>query len=331
MWKILKHPIDLASFILGLSPSNRPFFVHFESTLQCNMRCWFCNVWRHNPFPVEASTELFKKRLDEAWSLGCRLISFTGGEPLMRSDIGELVKHSLDLGFYTGLVTNGLLIDSNLENLQGLDMLAISFTFDEDNYNSSRGVNAFSKVERNILLAKDEGLKPVIFCTLDQESLKHLCKTVAFAKANELILYLNLVSELPRESVDEANWSKVKVKGVEVLHRIRETKKSYSGVRFNDYYLSRSKGIEDYLRCQAARTVVALKPDASVSLPCMIHSVVNSGGRPLKEFWESEVARDSRRLCGRYSFCDGCDVSCMYVASLVGHPFQIAKWLKETI
>jgi len=249
----------------------------------------------------------------------------------MRSDIGELVKHSLDLGFYTGLVTNGLLIDSNLENLQGLDMLAISFTFDEDNYNSSRGVNAFSKVERNILLAKDEGLKPVIFCTLDQESLKHLCKTVAFAKANELILYLNLVSELPRESVDEANWSKVKVKGVEVLHRIRETKKSYSGVRFNDYYLSRSKGIEDYLRCQAARTVVALKPDASVSLPCMIHSVVNSGGRPLKEFWESEVARDSRRLCGRYSFCDGCDVSCMYVASLVGHPFQIAKWLKETI
>lgn len=334
MWKILKRPLDLASFIFGFSPENRPFFVHFEPTLRCNMRCWFCNVWRHNPFPVEASTEVFKRRLEEAWDMGCRLVSFTGGEPLMRSDIGELVKHSLDLGFYVGLVTNGLLIDVNLENLQGLDTLAVSFTFDEDNYNNSRGVNAFSKVKRNILLAKDSGLKPDIYCTLDQKSMKNLYKTIAFAKDNGLRLHLNLVSELPREGTDKINWPEVKIKEAdETLDKIREAKKSYSGIRFNDYYLSRGKGksIEDYLRCQAARTVVALKPDASISLPCAFHSVLNSGERPLLEFWGSEEARDSRRLCGGYSFCDGCDVSCMYVASLIGHPFQTAKWLTEVI
>ena len=45
-------------------------------------------------FPNEASTLEFKKKLLECWDLGCLVVSYTGGEPLLREDIEELLEFS---------------------------------------------------------------------------------------------------------------------------------------------------------------------------------------------------------------------------------------------
>ena len=109
-------------------------------------------------------------------------------------------------------------------------------------------------------------------------------------------------------------------------------KKLYPKVKFSSFFLSRRKGytINDYVgRCQAARTTVSLKPNGTISLPCLLHTAANSDNAPLREFWRSDEAKQTREKCGRYGFCEKCDVICMYEASLIGHPIQIARWLSE--
>ena len=321
------NPLDLVSFATGLSSQTRPFFVHFECTYRCNMRCGFCNIWRSNPYPFEAPTVTFIDRLTECWDIGCRLVSFTGGEPLLRNDIGELVKHSKNLGFYTGLVTNGFFLHKHLANLRGLDYLAVSFSYNEAAFNTSKGAKTFRQVKSNILNAQTAGLNPHLFCTIDYLTYPHLEETVEFSEKHGLEMHVNPVSEIPREKVNEVEWNEIGASNLMV-----NIKKLYPKVKFSSFFLSRKNGytINDYVgRCQAARTTVALKPDGTISLPCLLQTVANSGATPLREFWKSDEAKRIRESCGRYRFCEKCNVICMYEASLIGHPMQIFRWLSD--
>jgi len=124
------------------------------------MKCTFCNVWRKNFFEVEATTLDLKRRLFECWDLGSLVASFTGGEPLLRKDIGQLLKFSSkDIGFFTGLVTNGILLDKNIDVLSKYtDFLAVSFDVNhKEVFNRTRGVDAFDIVKKNIKNAKKLG------------------------------------------------------------------------------------------------------------------------------------------------------------------------------
>ncbi len=305
----------------------------FEVTFRCDLRCEFCNIWKCGLYPNEASTEKFKTRLRESWELGCRLISISGGEPLLRSDISKLVEYSLELGFYVQLVTNGTILDKYLDNLKGLDFLAVSFTYDENAYNGSRGAKAFRKVRDNIVKATDAGLKPRIFCVLTDETLDHAEETVNFAKDLGIEVHFNSVDITPREGYDDIDYSAVRAESERVLKTLRELRKSYSGVRFNEPLLKMNAhgGFNEHVGCKTAQTVVSLKPDASVSLPCFIYTVTSSGDSSLKEFWRSKTAASVRSKCGHFKFCKWCKLNCMYAPSLFGHPFYVFKWLKNMV
>jgi len=74
--------------------------------------------------------------------LGCLVISYTGGEPLLREDIEELLEFSnKKIGFYTGLVTNGLLLDKKINEISKYtDFLAVSFDVNDKKHLTRLGV-----------------------------------------------------------------------------------------------------------------------------------------------------------------------------------------------
>ena len=95
-----------------------PLFVNFECTYRCNMQCSFCNIWKKDDLKNEATTQELENKLIECWDLGCSIIGVTGGEPLLREDIGKLLKFSSrKLGLITGLVTNGILLDKKINEI----------------------------------------------------------------------------------------------------------------------------------------------------------------------------------------------------------------------
>ena len=81
----------ILSHLFGI---RRPSAMTFAVTYRCQCRCIHCSAANHlKPEMEELSTEEAKKLIDDSLKLGVIIIAFTGGEPLLRKDIYELIAH----------------------------------------------------------------------------------------------------------------------------------------------------------------------------------------------------------------------------------------------
>ncbi|HKR48997.1 MAG TPA: pyrroloquinoline quinone biosynthesis protein PqqE [Pseudonocardiaceae bacterium] len=90
---------------------DRPLGLLAELTYRCPLHCPYCS----NPVAVPQAAELalpdWLRVLDEARQLGVLQLHLTGGEPLARPDLTQLVTRARNLGFYVNLVTSGVGLD----------------------------------------------------------------------------------------------------------------------------------------------------------------------------------------------------------------------------
>lgn len=91
-------------------------YLTFEVWPDCNMDCNFCfSSWREQYSKVDTQTA--KKTIEILNNQGLEAISFTGGEPLLRKDLPELIQYSKELGLTTVLTTNGILLERRLPKI----------------------------------------------------------------------------------------------------------------------------------------------------------------------------------------------------------------------
>jgi len=101
-----------------------------ELTYRCPLHCSYCaNPINLSDFRAELTTVDWCRLLDEARELGVLQVHFSGGEPMIRTDLAGIVAHAHELGMYTNLVTSG--IPSSPEDLAalaeaGLDHIQLS-------------------------------------------------------------------------------------------------------------------------------------------------------------------------------------------------------------
>jgi pyrroloquinoline quinone biosynthesis protein E len=116
-------------------PIPRPYSLLAEVTYRCPLHCPYCsNPLQLAPGAGELSTGDWKRVLDEASELGVLHVGFSGGEPLQRNDLAELVAAARSAGLYTNLITSSLGLNRRrAEELKqaGLDSIQISFQSDE--------------------------------------------------------------------------------------------------------------------------------------------------------------------------------------------------------
>lgn len=86
-----------------------PQTIDVNPTARCNLDCSFCWGPDHS-IPDGLDTEDWKRTIDFFSSRGTHSVVFTGGEPLLRPDIGELIKHGKDRDMRVTLSTNTLLL-----------------------------------------------------------------------------------------------------------------------------------------------------------------------------------------------------------------------------
>jgi PqqA peptide cyclase len=107
-----------------------PLALLAELTHRCPLRCPYCS----NPLDLQrASAELdtatWRRVFAEAAALGVLQVHFSGGEPLVRRDLVELVAHATKVGLYVNLITSGIRLDADrLDRLveAGLEHVQIS-------------------------------------------------------------------------------------------------------------------------------------------------------------------------------------------------------------
>jgi pyrroloquinoline quinone biosynthesis protein E len=96
-----------------------PLWLVVELTYKCPLKCpWCSNPVDFERYGDELSTEEWKSVLRQGRELGALQLGFTGGEPMLRRDLEELVAEAESLGYYTNLITSG--VGLNQERLRAL-------------------------------------------------------------------------------------------------------------------------------------------------------------------------------------------------------------------
>lgn len=134
---------------------DRPAVVLAALTHRCNLRCRYCGVW-HDPGP-EMDTATWASLLGEARRAGTVSVSFCGGEPLLRADLGDLVRRAARLGLRTSLTTNGWFVTERGDDLGPLDALTISLDGPEEVHDASRGPGSHRRALAAISWARSQG------------------------------------------------------------------------------------------------------------------------------------------------------------------------------
>src|SRR5438445_13816944 len=90
-----------------------PLALLAELTHRCPLRCPYCsNPLELSRASAELDTATWKRVLGEAADLGVLQVHFSGGEPLVRRDLAELVRHAAATGLYGNLITSGIRLDA---------------------------------------------------------------------------------------------------------------------------------------------------------------------------------------------------------------------------
>ena len=143
-----------------MSGGKGPLSVIFNVTNQCNCRCRHCYASFYNRGGQgEMSTEQAKKLLRDLYENGCRRVSFSGGEPLLRKNIGELIDYANSLGMSTALNSNGILVSRCLQDLKKLDALAISLDGRFEHHDIFRGKGTGEKALEGVIKAVEAGIQ----------------------------------------------------------------------------------------------------------------------------------------------------------------------------
>ena len=130
--------MNAPTFMPKIAP---PLWLLAELTYRCPLHCPFC----YNPVGyandrTELTTEQWFDVMRQARQLGAAQLGFSGGEPLLRDDLEELIGEGRRLGFYTNLITSGIgLTEARLVRMKelGLDHIQLSFQ------DSTREMNDF--------------------------------------------------------------------------------------------------------------------------------------------------------------------------------------------
>ena len=185
----------LPSHLLQFSKDKKPVVV-WNTTKRCNLKCVHCyaHAEGEGERKGELSTEEGKRFLDDLAAFGAPVILFSGGEPLLRKDLPELIDYAVKLGMRAVISTNGTLITEEKARIFSkfsLSYIGVSLDGIGDVNDSFRGVKgAYEKAIEGIRNAKKAGIKvglrftinkrnykeiPAVFDLIEKEGIERVC------------------------------------------------------------------------------------------------------------------------------------------------------------
>jgi PqqA peptide cyclase len=233
-------------------PVPKPLWLLAELTYRCPLHCVYCsNPVDYSRRSAELSTDCWFRVLREARSLGAVQLGLSGGEPLLRPDLEQLVAEAHRLKYYSNLITSGVgLTEDRLARLRaaGLDHIQLSFQDStrelNDFLNHTRTFDLKLRVARAI---KNHGYPVVLNVVLHRYNLDHIETILQLAERLQVEYlelantqyygwaFLNRAQLIPSREQLETAEEKVRRFRERVANRI----KVYWVV--SDYYESRPK------------------------------------------------------------------------------------------
>ena len=185
----------------------------------CNCKCVMCDIWKANSDRRELSEQDIAKHLDEFKELGIRMVTLSGGEAMMNANIWTLCKLLRELDIYISLMSTGLMLKSNAENVvKWCDAITISLDGSRSVHDAIRGVpRAFDRLAEGIASVKalQRNFLVVGRCVLQRSNFRDLSNIIHTAKS----IGVDVISFLPADVTSEAfnrpkPWDRERISGV---------------------------------------------------------------------------------------------------------------------
>ncbi len=154
---------------------NKPKEIIISITNRCNFRCRMCQI-PHN-ISEELSTSQWKQVIKDAASCGARSIVFSGGEPLLREDIFELISFVKSNSLGACLSSNGYFIDNGVAGRlrqAGIEVVNVSIEGPQRIHDYMRGKGMFKKAIRALENLKKCKIETTIATTVSRYNFKYL-------------------------------------------------------------------------------------------------------------------------------------------------------------
>jgi len=110
-----------------------PFYASYKVTHKCSLRCSFCNVWMEDT--PDLDLDGVKKVIDNIANSSIAVVSLEGGDPLVRKDLGEILKYAYNKPFTLFFTTNGHLLDKRPMEEYGKHIDYLHISIDEGHGN----------------------------------------------------------------------------------------------------------------------------------------------------------------------------------------------------
>ncbi|OPX57225.1 MAG: molybdenum cofactor biosynthesis protein A [Methanobacterium sp. PtaB.Bin024] len=179
-------------------------------TNRCNIHCFYCHHDGIIPQEYEMTPQEIERISIIAKNIGIRKIRLSGGEPLIRDDIVDIVSKISSLGFQdVSLTTNGILLEKYALSLKNAGLNRVNVSFDTLNPQTYRFItksNYIDSVKRGIKKAVEVGLYPVKVNMVVMKGLNHdeIWDMFQFCKENGSIL--QIIELLKAESCPDSDF-----------------------------------------------------------------------------------------------------------------------------
>lgn len=321
--------------MLNITPRS-PATVHVEITRNCNLRCRMCDIWRSRT--EELTTEKWKIIAEQLGKLGVKAVGITGGEPMLRKDISEIIRAFKEHGMIVHLNTNGT-IPNTAQRLKssGIDSVTVSIDFYGKEHDKNRGVpGTFDKAVQTLRDLKKAGIKRVGIGTLIMGQ-----NPVHFEKLTKLADNLNVFISFAGFDLGLVNQqTEQKRKNFQDflagVKKINELMKKYRNIMtlpaYLDYMKRQSERQKAIDWCYAGFATCIIRADGNVQ-PCyQLKSVGDLKKSSFKEIWNSPDMKEARKKIKKG--CRVCFANCIIEPSLIFNNIKAAmqfyslKWSK---
>ena len=302
---------------------NAPLHAQWFLTNRCNYRCRSCGVWREEKKTLEVSTEEVKAGLDALRKVGVAEIVLSGGNPLLREDIDEIIGYS-SKNFITTIYDNGSMALRKIDALRKADFVAISLdTLDKKKNDYMRGVKgAWGKSMEAINKLHKEGISVGVAPTISQLNLYEMEDITRYFTGKGIPVWYAVYSHGDTgdslfgigEMNDELEI--IDKRGmVKLCGTLMEMKKDRSGIFITDKTLMALKQLfltgNRVWTCCALQNFLMVNHLGQVS-GCHLYAPV-AKVTELPKVWNSERFRALR---AKYSNCQKCTYVCYLFYSI---------------
>lgn len=318
-----------ASIVTRSLTPGKPHHAQWLITRKCNYRCRGCNVWKEQD-KRELSTAEIKKGLDILKDLGIVELVLSGGDPLLRDDIGEILDYASRL-FVTSVYDNGSMAAEKIDCLRNVDFVAISIdSLDEGKNDYIKAVpGAWKKATEAVELLHKEGIKVAVTPTISQKNLYEIVDMTNHFTDKGVPVWFCLYSY--DTSVDSKQLFRIgkandefvitdKQGMVNLCNSLIDLKKKNKKILMTTKLLEAMRSLyeEDNRtwKCQALNTFLVVDHLGRIA-GCHSHNFAGSI-YDLPKKWKSAEFKNLRKT---YHECTQCNYLCYVFYSLHGSPF----------